>query len=67
MTFFGNQEKYKKDFLELNSNRMAESLCKMRGAALKLGQVLSIQESSLISEEVKRAFEKARQHANVMP
>ena len=28
---------------ERNADRLAESLCRMRGAALKLGQMLSIQ------------------------
>ncbi len=39
----------------------------MRGAPLKLGQALSIQEDGLVPKEIKQAFERARQSADIMP
>lgn len=35
---------------DANAERLAESLCRMRGAALKLGQMLSIQARTLLSQ-----------------
>lgn len=46
---------------------MSEALCKMRGAALKLGQVLSIQEENLIPSYIRNAFDKARDSSYKMP
>jgi len=58
----------KKDVLnEKNAEKLSQTLCKMRGAALKLGQALSMQEDFLIPEQVKKAMEKARRSANIMP
>jgi len=39
----------------------------MRGAPLKLAQMLSIQEEGLIPTPIRRAFEKARESAHVIP
>lgn len=39
----------------------------MRGAPLKLAQMLSIQEEDLIPAPIRKAFEKARHQAHVMP
>ena len=39
----------------------------MRGAPLKIAQLLSIQEDVLIPGPVRQAFEKAREHAHLMP
>ena len=39
----------------------------MRGAALKLGQVLSIQEENLIPSYIRKAFDKARDSSYKMP
>ena len=52
---------------EQNAERLSKTLCKMRGAALKIGQALSMQENSTIPEPIKKAFEKARKSANIMP
>lgn len=35
---------------DANAERLAETLCKMRGAALKLGQMLSIQDEGVLPE-----------------
>lgn len=37
---------------EANAERLANALCRMRGAALKIGQLLSIQDESLIPPQV---------------
>jgi len=50
-----------------NSERLAQSLCRMRGAALKMGQMLSIQDESLLPPELTRALQQVRQGADAMP
>jgi len=52
---------------EANAERVAVALCGMRGAALKLGQMLSIQDESVIPPQIARALERVRQGADVMP
>jgi aarF domain-containing kinase len=52
---------------EANAERLAVALCRMRGAALKLGQMLSIQDESVIPPQISRALERVRQGADVMP
>ncbi|BBG98535.1 ABC transporter 1 [Prunus dulcis] len=42
-------------------------LCRMRGAALKLGQMLSIQDESLVPAPILAALDIVRQGADVMP
>ena len=39
----------------------------MRGAALKLGQMLSIQDESVVPPAIARALERVREGADVMP
>lgn len=50
-----------------NAERLAESLCRMRGAALKLGQMLSIQDSSTMPPSLAKALERVKQAADYMP
>jgi len=52
---------------EANAERLAVALCRMRGAALKLGQMLSIQDESVIPPQIQRALERVRQGADTMP
>lgn len=66
---------------DANLERIVDTLCRMRGAALKLGQMLSIQgtlgfnfthyvphlDSSLVSPKIQRVFERVRQSADFMP
>lgn len=52
---------------EANANRIVETLCKVRGAVLKLGQILSIQDSSIIDPRLAQIFERVRQSADFMP
>ena len=52
---------------DANADRLAATLCRMRGAALKLGQMLSIQDETLLPPALARALEKVRQGADAMP
>ncbi|KAF9619426.1 hypothetical protein IFM89_007001 [Coptis chinensis] len=52
---------------EQNAERLALGLCRMRGAALKLGQMLSIQDESLVPAPILAALDIVRQGADVMP
>ena len=52
---------------EENARMLGERLCKMRGAALKLGQTLSMLDSSMVPEIVRLALIQARANANPMP
>jgi aarF domain-containing kinase len=50
-----------------NADRVAATLCRMRGAALKMGQMLSIQDESLLPPALTRALKQVRQGADAMP
>lgn len=52
---------------EKNAERLALGLCRMRGAALKLGQMLSIQDETLVPAPILAALDVVRQGADVMP
>ncbi|XWS76752.1 hypothetical protein CRYUN_Cryun01aG0204700 [Craigia yunnanensis] len=52
---------------EKNAERLALALCRMRGAALKLGQMLSIQDESVVPAPILAALDIVRQGADVMP
>eukprot|EP00557_Chaetoceros_sp_GSL56_P005121 CAMPEP_0176499664 /NCGR_PEP_ID=MMETSP0200_2-20121128/13060_1 /TAXON_ID=947934 /ORGANISM="Chaetoceros sp., Strain GSL56" /LENGTH=578 /DNA_ID=CAMNT_0017898123 /DNA_START=72 /DNA_END=1809 /DNA_ORIENTATION=- len=52
---------------DANAERLAKTLCRMRGAALKLGQMLSIQDETLLPSTLSRALEQVRQGADAMP
>ncbi|XP_067420942.1 atypical kinase COQ8A, mitochondrial [Emydura macquarii macquarii] len=52
---------------EANAERIVRTLCKVRGAALKLGQMLSIQDNAFINPHLQRIFERVRQSADFMP
>ncbi|XP_039387156.1 atypical kinase COQ8A, mitochondrial isoform X2 [Mauremys reevesii] len=52
---------------EANAERIVRTLCKVRGAALKLGQMLSIQDNAFINPHLQKIFERVRQSADFMP
>ncbi|XP_076067468.1 uncharacterized protein LOC143040365 isoform X2 [Oratosquilla oratoria] len=52
---------------EANAKRIVDTLCRVRGAALKLGQMLSIQDNALINPQLQKIFERVRQSADFMP
>ncbi|UXI17427.1 E3 ubiquitin-protein ligase RNF13-like [Sarcoptes scabiei] len=73
-TIFGKDEKNSDSALGSNlflttSNAMkiVDTLCQVRGAALKLGQMLSIQDNEILSPELQMIFERVRQSADYMP
>ena len=41
---------------EANAERLALALCRMRGAALKVGQMLSIQDESIVPRPVSYSY-----------
>ena len=45
--------KLRRYLTEANAERLADALCRMRGAALKLGQMLSIQDENVIPPQVR--------------
>lgn len=52
---------------EANAERIVKTLCKVRGAALKIGQMMSIQDNSLVNPQLQKIFERVRQSADFMP
>jgi len=52
---------------EANLEKIVETLCKVRGAALKFGQMMSIQDNSFIPEDVQKIFDRVRANADFMP
>ncbi len=50
-----------------NARRLAEGLTQMRGAALKMGQMLSMESDDLLPPEFARALAPVRDAANGMP
>lgn len=50
-----------------NIERMARKFSKMRGAALKIGQMMSFQDSSILPAEIQQILLKVQNSANYMP
>uniref|UniRef100_A0A915BI37 ABC1 atypical kinase-like domain-containing protein n=3 Tax=Parascaris univalens TaxID=6257 RepID=A0A915BI37_PARUN len=50
-----------------NAEKIVSTLCRVRGAALKLGQMLSIQDSETVSPALLEIFERVRHSADFMP
>uniref|UniRef100_A0A8V5GM63 ABC1 atypical kinase-like domain-containing protein n=1 Tax=Melopsittacus undulatus TaxID=13146 RepID=A0A8V5GM63_MELUD len=50
-----------------NGQRLAGALCRTRGAALKLGQMLSMQDPGFLPPDLLQALERLRQGADFMP
>ena len=50
-----------------NADRLAENFKKMRGGALKIGQLMSIGEESVLPPLFREALDKARSEADIMP
>ncbi|KAM0832476.1 hypothetical protein ACQ4PT_064879 [Festuca glaucescens] len=63
----GNRSLLSPFLSDQNAERVALALCRMRGAALKVGQMLSIQDESLVPPPVLAALDIVRQGADVMP
>uniref|UniRef100_A0A6A7FM85 AarF domain-containing protein kinase 4 n=1 Tax=Hirondellea gigas TaxID=1518452 RepID=A0A6A7FM85_9CRUS len=52
---------------QANANRIVDTLCKVRGAALKLGQMMSLQDNTMINPQLQQIFERVRQSADFLP
>lgn len=63
----GDVNVYSSFLSEANAERLARHLCRMRGAALKLGQMLSIQDDNLLPPQFQAALARVRAGADVMP
>jgi aarF domain-containing kinase len=50
-----------------NLDALASTLCRMRGAALKLGQMLSMADNNVVPPELTQALDRVRQNADRMP
>ncbi|GMK57217.1 hypothetical protein CspeluHIS016_0400510 [Cutaneotrichosporon spelunceum] len=52
---------------DANVRRLVATLGRMRGAALKLGQFMSIQDNTMLPPEIERVLQQVQDHANYMP
>ncbi|KAG8870915.1 hypothetical protein FRB97_009256 [Tulasnella sp. 331] len=52
---------------EANVTRLVNSLSQMRGAALKLGQFMSIQDAHVLPDQIERVLRKVQNAAHYMP
>ncbi|KAL7752676.1 hypothetical protein RI367_001678 [Sorochytrium milnesiophthora] len=52
---------------EANISRLVHKLSEMRGAALKLGQMISIQDSGVLPKKVEEVLTRVQNSANYMP
>ncbi len=50
-----------------NAHRLAERLSEMRGAAMKVGQLLSMEAGELLPPELSRVLDRLREDAHTMP
>ncbi|OQE21667.1 hypothetical protein PENSTE_c011G04998 [Penicillium steckii] len=63
----GSQDSGSVMFSAGNMERMVAKLSKMRGAALKLGQMLSIQDSNMLPEPIQQVLQRVQDRADYMP
>ncbi|WWD20079.1 hypothetical protein CI109_104553 [Kwoniella shandongensis] len=52
---------------DANVRRLVSTLGRMRGAALKLGQFMSIQDNHMLPPEIEKVLQQVQAHANYMP
>lgn len=50
-----------------NMDKLVETFSRMRGAALKLGQILSIQDASFVPDALREVFTRMQDNAHFMP
>lgn len=63
----GSVPEYSAIASDANADRLAAHLCRMRGAALKLGQMLSMQDEAFLAPPLARALARVRGSADAMP
>lgn len=49
------------------AQKIVDTLCKTRGAGLKIGQMLSLQDNAIVDPKLQSIFERVRQAADFMP
>ncbi|KAJ9315063.1 hypothetical protein DTO271D3_4802 [Paecilomyces variotii] len=54
-------------FSAANMERLVSKLSKMRGAALKLGQMMSFQDSKMLPEPIQQVLQRVQDRADYMP
>ncbi|OJJ97304.1 hypothetical protein ASPACDRAFT_54039 [Aspergillus aculeatus ATCC 16872] len=54
-------------FSAANTERLVAKLSKMRGAALKLGQMMSIQDTKMLPEAIHQVLQRVQDRADYMP
>jgi aarF domain-containing kinase len=64
---FSNDPNQSITISEANAERLAEALCRMRGAALKLGQMLSMTDDTIIPPSLTKALDRVKHAADYMP
>ncbi|KAN0024481.1 hypothetical protein ACTFIV_008889 [Dictyostelium citrinum] len=64
---YSSSKSYSAIFTDTNAERIAESFSRMRGAALKIGQVLSIQDDSFLPPKFVEILDRVRKNANPIP
>jgi aarF domain-containing kinase len=57
----------KRGLSEKSAEQLAEALCRMRGAALKLGQMLALQDEQTLSPALAAALDRVKAGADYMP
>ena len=57
---YGRIKDYYFFVLKANVDRIVATLCGVRGAALKIGQMLSIQDESTLNPQISKLFERVR-------
>ncbi|KAJ5092346.1 Protein ABC1 [Penicillium alfredii] len=63
----GSQENGSLMFSAGNMERLVSKLSKMRGAALKLGQMLSFQDSKMLPDPIQQVLQRVQDRADYMP
>ncbi|KAI1312892.1 ABC1 family-domain-containing protein [Xylaria venustula] len=64
---FGGARRGSIMFSEGNMERLVAKLSKMRGAALKLGQMMSFQDSKMLPEPIREVLQRVQDRADYMP
>lgn len=63
----GNAEDNSSLFSDAGADMIVATLCRVRGAALKLGQMISIQDNEFLSPQLAKIFDRVREGADFMP
>eukprot|EP00040_Diaphanoeca_grandis_P034634 m.215806 g.215806 ORF g.215806 m.215806 type:complete len:713 (+) comp33193_c0_seq1:212-2350(+) len=54
-------------FSDASADMIVNTLCRVRGAALKLGQMISIQDEGVLPPQLAKIFDRVREGADFMP